>query len=103
MLSEEILGGTRQVIAGLEALRGENQSLLDSLQEILQQRPAGETSSVEREKHGLIQQSLDRIELGLGEAQVSNRASLCKEILIRGDTLPGAFTKIYHSALPLFL
>ncbi|XP_023668033.2 kinesin light chain 3 [Paramormyrops kingsleyae] len=70
MLSEEILCGTRQVIAGLEALRGENQSLLDSLQEILQHRPASETGSVEQEKHGLIQQSLDRIELGLGEAQL---------------------------------
>uniref|UniRef100_A0A3B3RZ65 Kinesin light chain n=1 Tax=Paramormyrops kingsleyae TaxID=1676925 RepID=A0A3B3RZ65_9TELE len=65
-----ILCGTRQVIAGLEALRGENQSLLDSLQEILQHRPASETGSVEQEKHGLIQQSLDRIELGLGEAQL---------------------------------
>ncbi|XP_018598397.1 kinesin light chain 3 isoform X1 [Scleropages formosus] len=70
MLSgEEILCSTRQVIAGLEALRGENQNLLDSLQEALQNRPSTETG-VEHEKRGIIQESLERIELGLSEAQV---------------------------------
>ncbi|KAG9331549.1 hypothetical protein JZ751_018860, partial [Albula glossodonta] len=71
MLSgEEILSSTRQVIAGLEALRGENHTLLDSLQEALQSRPPAENGSLEQEKSGIIRESLERIELGLGEAQV---------------------------------
>ena len=72
MLSaEEILCSTRQVIAGLEALRAENRTLLDSLQEQLQSRPASESGSLEQEKTGIVLQSLEKIELGLGEAQVS--------------------------------
>uniref|UniRef100_A0A8B9JSL9 Kinesin light chain n=1 Tax=Astyanax mexicanus TaxID=7994 RepID=A0A8B9JSL9_ASTMX len=71
MLSaEEILCSTRQVIAGLEALRAENRTLLDSLQEQLQSRPAGESGSLEQEKTGIVLQSLEKIELGLGEAQM---------------------------------
>lgn len=74
MLSaEEILCNTQQVIAGLEALRGENRSLLESLQEATESRPASESGSVEQEKSGIIQQSLERIELGLSEAQVYAR------------------------------
>lgn len=71
MLSaEEILCSTQQVIAGLEALRGENRSLLESLQEAVESRAASENGSVEQEKSGIIQQSLESIELGLSEAQV---------------------------------
>uniref|UniRef100_A0AAX7T197 Kinesin light chain n=1 Tax=Astatotilapia calliptera TaxID=8154 RepID=A0AAX7T197_ASTCA len=71
MLSgEEILCSTQQVIAGLEALRGENRSLLESLQEALESRAVPESSSVEQEKTSIIHQSLERIELGLSEAQV---------------------------------
>uniref|UniRef100_A0A3Q1HJB7 Kinesin light chain n=1 Tax=Acanthochromis polyacanthus TaxID=80966 RepID=A0A3Q1HJB7_9TELE len=71
MLSaEEILCNTQQVIAGLEALRGENRGLLESLQEALEGRTASESGSVEQEKSGIIRQSLERIELGLSEAQV---------------------------------
>uniref|UniRef100_A0A3Q2ZG94 Kinesin light chain n=1 Tax=Hippocampus comes TaxID=109280 RepID=A0A3Q2ZG94_HIPCM len=73
MLSaEEILCSTQQVIAGLEALRGENRSLLESLQGTSQSADMTVESdcSVEREKSGIIRQSLDRIELGLSEAQV---------------------------------
>lgn len=71
MLSaEEILSSTRQVIAGLEALRGENRTLLDNLQETLLRRKTSEGNSLVEEKSGMILQSLDRIELGLGEAQV---------------------------------
>nr|XP_009289941.1 kinesin light chain 3 isoform X2 [Danio rerio] len=70
MLSgEEILCSTQQVIAGLEALRGENRTLLDSLQETLQSQTSSE-SSLEQEKTSIILESLERIELGLGEAQV---------------------------------
>ncbi|XP_061916593.1 kinesin light chain 3 isoform X2 [Entelurus aequoreus] len=72
MLSaEEILCSTQQVIAGLEALRGENRSLLDSLQGATESPMATvEGGSVEQEKSGIIRQSLERIELGLSEAQV---------------------------------
>ncbi|XP_060799907.1 kinesin light chain 3 [Neoarius graeffei] len=71
MLSaEEILSSTKQVIAGLEALRGENRTLLDNLQETLLSRTTSESNSLEEEKSGIILQSLDRIELGLGEAQM---------------------------------
>ncbi|XP_067102046.1 kinesin light chain 3 [Osmerus mordax] len=71
MLSgEEIVCSTRQVIAGLEALREENRNLLHSLQGALEGRPAAESGSLEQEKSGIILQSLERIELGLGEAQV---------------------------------
>ncbi|KAI9536867.1 hypothetical protein NQZ68_030089 [Dissostichus eleginoides] len=68
--AEEILCNTQQVIAGLEALRGENRSLLDNLQEALESRAAPASGSVEQEKSGIIRQSLERIELGLSEAQV---------------------------------
>lgn len=71
MLSaEEILSSTRQVIAGLEALRGENRTLLDNLQETLSSQTTNESNSLEEEKSGIILQSLERIDLGLGEAQV---------------------------------
>ncbi|XP_051535725.1 kinesin light chain 1-like isoform X2 [Myxocyprinus asiaticus] len=71
MLSgEEILCSTRQVIAGLEALRGENRTLLDSLQEKQQSQTSSESGSLEQEKTSIILESLERIELGLGEAQV---------------------------------
>lgn len=71
MLSgEEILCSTRQVIAGLEALRGENRTLLDSLQGPLQSQTSIESGSLEQEKTSIILESLEKIELGLGEAQV---------------------------------
>ena len=71
MLSgEELLCSTQQVIAGLEALRGENRSLLEKLQDAMESRSAAESGSVEQEKSCIISQSLERIELGLGEAQV---------------------------------
>lgn len=75
MLSaEEILSSTRQVIAGLEALRGENRTLLDDLQETLLRQTSSDSNSLEEEKTSIILQSLDRIELGLGEAQVGVRS-----------------------------
>uniref|UniRef100_A0A3Q3VUW6 Kinesin light chain n=1 Tax=Mola mola TaxID=94237 RepID=A0A3Q3VUW6_MOLML len=66
----EILCSTQQVIAGLEALRGENCSLLESMQEPGESWPMAESGSVEQEKCSIIRQSLERIELGLSEAQV---------------------------------
>lgn len=70
MSAEEILCSTQQVIAGLEALRGENRGLLENLQEAVESRPASDGGSLEQEKSGIITQTLQRIELGLDEAQV---------------------------------
>uniref|UniRef100_A0A3Q2Q692 Kinesin light chain n=1 Tax=Fundulus heteroclitus TaxID=8078 RepID=A0A3Q2Q692_FUNHE len=67
--AEEIMCSTQQVIAGLEALRGENRSLLENLQGATESRPASD-GGVEQEKSSIIRQSLERIELGLSEAQV---------------------------------
>ncbi|KAJ0022298.1 hypothetical protein NQD34_009788 [Periophthalmus magnuspinnatus] len=70
MLSaEDILSSMQQVIAGLETLRGENHSLLLNLQQALESQPYRD-SSVEQEKSHMVQQSLERIELGLSEAQM---------------------------------
>ncbi|KAK2831351.1 hypothetical protein Q7C36_016437 [Tachysurus vachellii] len=117
MLSaEEILSSTRQVIAGLEALREENRSLLDILQETLLSRTTSDNSSLEEEKSGIILQSLDRIELGLGEAQMMMALSahlgsleaekqklraqvrrLCQENQWLRDELAGAQQKLQES------
>lgn len=83
MSAEEILCSTQQVIAGLEALRGENRGLLESLQEPLESQPASESGSVEQEKSGIIRQSLERIELGLSEAQVQIQQRQNDNFLIR--------------------
>ncbi|XP_077579527.1 kinesin light chain 3 [Stigmatopora nigra] len=75
MLSaEELLCSTQQVIAGLEALRGENRGLLESLQSSGRGVESG-LGSVELEKSGILRRSLDRIELGLSEAQVMTALS----------------------------
>uniref|UniRef100_H3DNS0 Kinesin light chain n=1 Tax=Tetraodon nigroviridis TaxID=99883 RepID=H3DNS0_TETNG len=68
--AEEILCGTQQVIAGLEALRGENCSLLENLQEPAERLQTLERGGVREEKCSILRQSLERIELGLSEAQV---------------------------------
>lgn len=68
--AEEILCSTQQVIAGLEALRGENSSLLENLQEPPEGQQTMEHGSVKQEKCSILRQSLERIELGLSEAQV---------------------------------
>uniref|UniRef100_A0A8C5CY89 Kinesin light chain n=1 Tax=Gadus morhua TaxID=8049 RepID=A0A8C5CY89_GADMO len=114
MLSgDEILCSTRQVIAGLEALRGENRSLLDDLQGAMETRLVPDSGSLEQEKSSLIHQSLERIELGLGEAQVMMALSahlgsleaekqklraqvrrLCQENQWLRDELAGAQTRL---------
>uniref|UniRef100_A0A8C6TWB7 Kinesin light chain n=1 Tax=Neogobius melanostomus TaxID=47308 RepID=A0A8C6TWB7_9GOBI len=60
---------TQQVVEGLEALRGQNHSLLLNLQ-AAPDTPPSPDSSVEQEKSQMIRQSLERIELGLSEAQM---------------------------------
>lgn len=69
--AEDILCRTQQVMAGLEALRGENRGLLERLQEPEESPQALERGSVKQEKCSILRQSLERIELGLSEAQVA--------------------------------
>ncbi|XP_038641699.1 kinesin light chain 3 isoform X1 [Scyliorhinus canicula] len=68
--ADEIITGTKQVIQGLEALRNENNTILQNLQETLNGLTEDEESHLVEEKTCLIQRSLEMIELGLSEAQV---------------------------------
>ncbi|GCB75376.1 hypothetical protein scyTo_0016414 [Scyliorhinus torazame] len=67
--ADEIITGTKQVIQGLEALRNENNTILQNLQETLNELTEDEESHLVEEKTCLIQRSLEMIELGLSEAQ----------------------------------
>ncbi|XP_062916416.1 kinesin light chain 3 isoform X1 [Mobula hypostoma] len=68
--ADEIITGTKQVIQGLEALKNENNSILQNLQETLNGLKEDEEVHLVQEKTCLIQRSLEMIELGLSEAQV---------------------------------
>ncbi|XP_048355276.1 kinesin light chain 3 isoform X3 [Sphaerodactylus townsendi] len=89
MTSESIIINTQQVMKGLEALRSENRSIYQRLQEALlkerQLRSEREEAAVAvmdteslnlqalellEEKHNLVWKSLEGIELGIAEAQV---------------------------------
>lgn len=68
---EEILGSTKVVSQGLEALRNEHQAVLQSLShtiECLQQ--GGHEEGLVHEKARQLRRSMENIELGLSEAQV---------------------------------
>lgn len=62
MTQEEIVAAVRTVAQGLEALRSEHAGILHGLHDAPDQ--------VANERAGLVQQSAEMIELGLGEAQV---------------------------------
>ncbi len=64
LTQDEIVLNTKAVMQGLEALRGEHAQLLNSILDCAQ--PPGP-----QEKSSLLRKSLEDIELGLGEAQVS--------------------------------
>ncbi|XP_055519553.1 kinesin light chain 1-like isoform X2 [Leucoraja erinacea] len=68
--ADEIITGTKQVIQGLEALKNENNTILQSLQETLNGLKEDDELHLVQEKTSLIQRSLEMIELGLSEAQV---------------------------------
>ncbi|XP_044730827.1 kinesin light chain isoform X2 [Chrysoperla carnea] len=77
MTQEEIITNTKTVMQGLEALKNEHNSILHGLASSLEaamtaMERAAQTgdSNVIEEKQGLVQKSIDMIELGLGEAQV---------------------------------
>lgn len=63
MTQEEIVAAVKTVAQGLEALRAEHAGILHGLHEA--------PDPVVNERAGLVQQSAEMIELGLGEAQVS--------------------------------
>lgn len=94
MTADDIIIGTRQVVKGLEALRSENKSIHQRLQEaLLRERKlqnereeavaaavVADAESVDvqalellEEKHDLVCKSLEGIELGIAEAQVREK------------------------------
>ena len=64
LTQEEVVSHTRTVVQGLEALKSEHNSILGGL------NPNNNSDSNVVEKSGILQRSLDQIELGLSEAQV---------------------------------
>ena len=65
---DEIINNTKNVVRGLETLKNEHSGLLNNLNSS-HDRNEGE-SELEMEKGSIIQESIEKIELGLGEAQV---------------------------------
>lgn len=72
LTQEEIISSTKQVIQGLEALKSEHNSILQSLLETMQCLNKDEEASSVHEKSNILRRSVEMIELGLGEAQVRN-------------------------------
>uniref|UniRef100_A0A8C2G9S8 Kinesin light chain n=1 Tax=Cyprinus carpio TaxID=7962 RepID=A0A8C2G9S8_CYPCA len=70
LTQEEIISSTKLVIQGLEALKSEHNSILQSLVETIQCLKKDEEASLVHEKSNLLRKSVEMIELGLGEAQV---------------------------------
>ncbi|KAK3746123.1 hypothetical protein QZH41_008827, partial [Actinostola sp. cb2023] len=60
---DEIINNTKNVVRGLETLKNEHSSLLTNL------NIPDKNSELEEAKVGVVQESLDKLELGLGEAQ----------------------------------
>lgn len=81
---DEIINNTRNVVRGLETLKNEHSGLLNNLTS----NPAknGGEAELEMEKGSIIQESIEKIELGLGEAQVWSRSGT-KRYDIRFDLL----------------
>uniref|UniRef100_A0A8C4N2L3 Kinesin light chain n=1 Tax=Eptatretus burgeri TaxID=7764 RepID=A0A8C4N2L3_EPTBU len=67
---DEIISSTKAVIQGLDTLRNEHNSILQSLLDTLGCLQKEDECSVVEEKANIIRKSLEMIELGLGEAQV---------------------------------
>ena len=68
---DEIVSNAKTVTKGLEALRQEHQTILGGIRSSLEQTgDIGAENSLIQEKCGLMERSLEMIELGLGEAHV---------------------------------
>ncbi|XP_069177725.1 kinesin light chain isoform X12 [Procambarus clarkii] len=70
LTQEEVASHTRTVVQGLEALRNEHNSILSGINSTLSSSHHPPDSNVISEKAGILQKSLDQIELGLSEAQI---------------------------------
>ena len=64
---DEIINNTKNVVRGLETLKNEHSGILNNLSS---NHDSDGESELEREKGSIIQESIEKIELGLGEAQV---------------------------------
>jgi len=71
MSQEEIIINTKTIVQGLEALKNEHNALITGVDSTLEHQTSPGEVSVLQEKKCLVQKSVDTIELGLGEAQVS--------------------------------
>ncbi|XP_018011097.1 kinesin light chain isoform X3 [Hyalella azteca] len=69
---EDVVNHTRTIVQGLEALRNEHTTILAGLNTALEHSPTQAQQPVQNvpEKAGILQKSLDQIELGLSEAQI---------------------------------
>ncbi|KAK7882000.1 hypothetical protein WMY93_028174 [Mugilogobius chulae] len=91
MLSaDDILSSTQQVISGLEALRGENHSLLLSLQQALEQQPCQEAMVVALSAH------LNSVEAEKQKLRAQVRR-LCQENQWLRDQVAGAQQKLQET------
>lgn len=70
LTQEEVASHTRTVVQGLEALRNEHNSILSGINSTLVSTHHPPNTNVISEKAGILQRSLDQIELGLSEAQI---------------------------------
>jgi kinesin light chain len=77
MTQEDVISNTKTVIQGLEALKNENNTLLNGIRSTLAKTPPPNENSFDRanyllmqEKAAIIEKSISSIELGLSEAQV---------------------------------
>lgn len=68
---DEIISRTKQVIQGLEALKQEHNSILEGLLGTLRCLKREDQGVLVEEKSLMIRKSLEMLELGLSEAQVS--------------------------------
>lgn len=68
---DEIINNTRNVVRGLETLKTEHSGILDTLLCHEDEAKGEEKSDTEQEKAHIVQESMEKIDLGLGEAQVA--------------------------------
>ena len=98
---EEIISNTKTVVQGLDTLRNEHNQILDSLLSSMKtiKEKNGETNLVE-EKTNILKRSIDQIDLGLGEAQVSKLLACTKAVTmshtyVANLSLPNIMTVIH--------
>uniref|UniRef100_A0A2K5S956 Kinesin light chain n=1 Tax=Cebus imitator TaxID=2715852 RepID=A0A2K5S956_CEBIM len=78
---EEILGSTRLVSQGLEALHSEHQAVLQSLSQTIECLQGDHEEGLVHEKARQLRRSMENIELGLSEAQEEKEGDAAKDSL----------------------